>query len=253
MLIPSVYETLSEKIKKEWNNVLFLERSLLKNDNKLVKYASIDFWEESLREYRNKFANDKIRFYKLLENYPENIHSEILNLIRIKLESFKNELKIGAISTLHLYSAKNKNGAISNYVKMESAQLKNRYCIVTGLQIHNQRPGTKYLSVKGVKWYYENEPETYKNKLEILLTQKWLKKHRGEPRENNFMEIAHQIRNSDRNPHNNPRNNTMKRLRNLESKGQKLFAMSEMVDPKKLELIKMNKNSDKRAKNKAFI
>jgi hypothetical protein len=47
------------------------------------------------------------------------------------------------------------------------------YCIVTRLQIHNQQPSTKNLTEKGVKWYYENEPGTYKNKLEILLTQNW--------------------------------------------------------------------------------
>jgi len=236
-LNPNIYETLSKKIIDEWNNVLILESLLLKNDNKLVKYASIDFWEESLREYRNKFSNDKKRFFKLLENYPENIHSEILNLIKTKLESFKNELKIGAISTLHLYSAKNKNGAISNYVKVESAQLKNRYCIITGLQIHNQQPGTKNLTEKGVKWYYENEPDTYKNELEILLTQKWLNKHRGETMKNYFAEIYHQIRNKDRNPKNNPRNNTKNSYRNIERKGLKLWPMAEMVDPAKLKLI----------------
>ena len=151
LLFPRVYETLSDEIIREWNNVLILENPLLKNDNNLIKYANIDFWEMCLQEYRNKFAKVKNRFFKLLKNYPENIHCEVLKLIKTKLESFKNELKCGAISTTHLYLAKNKNGANSNYVNMEIAPPKNKYCIITGLQIHNQRTGTKYLSELGVK------------------------------------------------------------------------------------------------------
>jgi hypothetical protein len=228
-----VYETLSDKIIKEWNNVLILESSLLKNDKKLNKYSSIDFWEESLQEYRNKFSNDKNRFFKLLENYPENIHSEISNLIKTKLESFKNELKNGANSTPHLYSDKNKNGAISNYVKMESAPQKNIYCIVTGLQIHNQRPGTKYLSEKSIHWYFENEPETYKNELEILIKQKLLNKYKNEPQKLLFGKIYKQIRNKDRNPKNNPRNNTKNSYRKIESKGFKIWPTMDYINPAK--------------------
>lgn len=234
LLNPTVYGTLSNEIIKEWNNVLILESSLLKNDKKLNKYSSTDFWEESLQEYRNKFSNDKNRFFKLLKSYPENIHSEISNLIKTKLESFKNEFKNGAISTPHLYSGKNKNGAISNYVNMESAQQRNSYCIITGLQIYNQQPGTKNLTEKGVKWYFENEPETYKNELEILLTQNWLNKHRGEPLKNHFAEIYHMIRNKDRNPKNNTRNNTKKSFRNIENKGYyKLWPTLDYVNPEK--------------------
>lgn len=234
LLNPGVYETLSDEILNEWNNVLILERQLLINDNKLFKYASIDFWELSLQEYRNKFSNDKNRFCKLLKSYPENIHSEISNLIKTKLESYKIELKNGAISTPHLYSAKNINGAISNYVKMESAPPKNKYCIVTGLQIYNQRPGTKYLSVKSIQWYFENEHETYKNELEILLTQKWLKKHRAEPMKNYFAEIYHQIRNKAL----NPKNNFKRDYLNLENKGMKLFSTVDLLKSEKRELLK---------------
>jgi hypothetical protein len=101
------------------------------------------------------------------------------------------------------------------------------------LQIHNQQPGTNNLTEKGVKWYFENELETYKNELEILLTQKWLNKHRGEPIKNYFTEIYHMIRNKDRNPKNNPRNNTKNSFNKLESKGLKLFATMDYINPAK--------------------
>ena len=107
------------------------------------------------------------------------------------------------------------------------------HCIVTGLQIHNQRPGTKYLSVKSIQWYFKNEPETYKNELEILLTRNWLNKHRGEPLKNYFAEIYHMIRNKDRNPKNNPRNNTKNSFNKIESKGLKLWQTMDLIDPEK--------------------
>jgi hypothetical protein len=111
------------------------------------------------------------------------------------------------------------------------------YCIVTGLQQHNQQHGTKYLSPKGVKWYYENEPVIYNDQLFCLLTKKWLIKNADSSNDIYFIEIAHQIRNHDRNPKNNPRNNTKNSFKNIERKGLKLWPMAEMVDPGKLKLI----------------
>lgn len=248
----TVYIRLGSLILKEWENVLLIDKTLPETNKKLYQYQNVDFWEKCLNEYRNKFASQKRNYYNLLKNYPENVHSKIQLLLKTKLETFEVELKnsaistqlqlnqknkSGAISTRLLGRVKNGSGAISNYVKMEIATRKNKYCIVTGLEMHDQTPGTINLTERGVKWYYENEPETYKNELEILLTQKWLNKHRGELIKNYFAEIYHQIRNRKHNPKNNPRNNTKNSFRNIERKGLKLWPMAEMVDPEKLRLI----------------
>lgn len=222
LLDTTVYIRLGNVIQREWEKVLLIDKTIPDHNKKIKQYQNVDFWEKCLNEHRNKFSNQKRNYFNLLKNYPKNVHSKIQFLLKTKLETFKEEIE---------------NGAISNYVSMEFPQLKNQYCIVTGLQIHNQRPGTKYLSPKSIRWYYENEPETYKNELEILLTQKWLNKHNDEPIENNFTEICHQIRNKDRNPKNNPRNNTKRSFRNIENKGLKLWPMIEFVDPLKLKLI----------------
>lgn len=115
-----------------------------------------------------------------------------------------------------------------------------RACIVTKLPIHNQRPETNNLTAKGIQWYFINEPETYKNKLEILLTEKWLIRNQGEPIENYFAEIYHMIRNKKL----NPKNNTFKCYQNLENKGLKLFSTFELLPPAKLKLIKNELNSN---------
>ena len=252
LLDSTVYFCLGNVILKEWENVLLIDKIIPETNKKINQYQNVDFWEKCLNEYRNKFASHKRNYFNLLKNYPENVHSKIQLLLKTKLETFETELKNGAISTrlpknqknkngaistLVTGQVKNKSGAISNYVKMESALPSNMYCISSGLQKHTQKPGTKYLSPKGVKWYYENEPAIYNDQLFCLLTKKWLIKNADSSNDIYFSEIAHQIRNHDRNPVNNPRNNTKNSFRNIERKGLKLWPMAEMVDPEKLRLI----------------
>jgi len=112
-------------------------------------------------------------------------------------------------------------------------------CTVTSLPIHNQRLGSIYLSSKGVRWYYENEPEVYQTKLETLLTDKWKSKHLDKSKQYYFNEVYHQIRNHANNPHNNPRNNTKKSYRNIEGKGLLLFPLLETIAPEKLRIMNM--------------
>jgi hypothetical protein len=112
-----------------------------------------------------------------------------------------------------------------------------RLCPITNLPMKNQRPGTKYLTSKGVQWYYENEPEIYRSKLETLLTEKWKQKNLNESKEIWFEEIAHKIRCKLSNPRRNPVNNTKKSYRNIEQKGLKFWPTLELVNPEKLELI----------------
>ncbi len=110
-------------------------------------------------------------------------------------------------------------------------------CPITNLPLTHQLPGSKYLTSTGVQWYRKNEPETYQNKLEILLTEKWKAKHQGDPVNVCVGEIAHQIRNKFYNPGNNPRNNTKRDFENLENKGLKLFDTWELLAPGKKKLI----------------
>ncbi|MBV5313194.1 MAG: hypothetical protein JZU47_07845 [Prolixibacteraceae bacterium] len=230
LIKPDIYLTLSNELIKEFENVLILDKQLQGKDKKLDKFLNQDFWEDCINGHRNMFAKQKQTYFKLVNSYPENIHSELKQLIKSKLDSFTTELKTGAISTA---STKGLKVHIPKYIRMENAPI-HTSCKVTGLTIYDQRPETTNLTARGVKWYYENEPETYKKKLKSLLTEKWLIRHKGEPMENYFSEIYHMIRNKKM----NPKNNTFKSYQILERKGLKLFSTVELLPPEKLKLIK---------------
>jgi len=227
----------------------------LPETNKTAKYQSLDFWDNCLNEYRNKFSGQRKKYFHLLKKYPDNLHQKIKNLFQMKLKSFEQEYKksgaistrllndenknSGAISTPPKQTPKNKSGANSTYVKMESA-LPDNICIVTGLEIKYPAKGKKFLKHPDIKFYYEKDRETYSEKLESLLTDKWKRKHEAEPIKDWFVEIAHKIRCAKSNPRRNPINNTRNSFRRLEEKGLKLWPTEQIADPAKLELIDCN-------------
>ena len=104
---------LGNELLKEWDNVLLIDKNLPET-KKTAKYQSLDFWETCLNEYRNKFATQRKRYFKLLEEYPANLHQKIKQLLETKLKTFEYEFeKSGAISTRLLNDEKTKSGAIS--------------------------------------------------------------------------------------------------------------------------------------------
>jgi hypothetical protein len=229
------YSNLGSELLKEWNSVLLMDKSLPET-NKTAKYQSLDFWETCLNEYRNKFSTQRKKYFKLLENFPDNLYHKIKQLFEKKLKSFEMEYKkSGTISTRLLNNEKNKSGAISSYVKDESAL--SIICIVTGHEIKHPAPGKKYLTISDIKFYYEHDGETYTKKLESLLTRKWKNRNQGEPLETWFDEICHKIRCKLSNERRNPTNNTKRSFKNIESKGLILWPTEELADRKKLALL----------------
>ena len=47
--------------------------------------------------------------------------------------------------------------------------VKNKTCPITGLDISMQPKNSKFLSYTGVRWYFDNDYQTYKNILEPVL------------------------------------------------------------------------------------
>jgi hypothetical protein len=106
-------------------------------------------------------------------------------------------------------------------------------CPVTGLELKDQKPGTRYLTYSGIEWYFNNEPEIYQYRLKSLLTHKWVEKHSSTPKQKIWTKIAHQIRNRLNNPRNNPRNNTKNSYRKIQSKGLTLFDIEPFIPESK--------------------
>lgn len=208
------------------------------NDRELLKLGKFaDYWQQMERRRKSEKL---IRFKELAGT--DKILENLKNKISEKWEFLSKPDKIHTLPKRHtpdkIHTFGEKQNIPPNAQTGQITPTINGYivlnCSVTGLPIYNQRPGTKYISPKGIKWYFENEPETYKNKLEPLLTEKWLFRHKGEPIENHFNEIYHQIRNRAL----NPKNNFRRSLSNLENKGMKLFPTVELLQPEKLKLIK---------------
>lgn len=112
------------------------------------------------------------------------------------LQDENEQTKTGQSNHLHNESEKVKTGQSNPYVIGYFVPR----CPITGLSLTYQKKGTKYLTSSGIRWYQKNEPETYRARLETLLSEKW--KSRNENSSFNVWvnEISHQIRNKFYNP-----------------------------------------------------
>lgn len=110
-------------------------------------------------------------------------------------------------------------------------------CPVTKLKINNQKPGSKFLSVGGLKWLCEND----KSKFERLKKERLSKRWANEPLSIQIKELAHSIRNEYYNPKNNPRNNAKTSIRKVYSYPI-LFDTCEFMKPDKLKLAEFECN-----------
>ena len=238
---PDIYPALQKMLLDVLDGILLYDPGIKPDDISIQKDRELfiegryaDFWQDMDRFKRQR----KIKRFSELAG-SEKIKSDIAELIKEKcykltalpaIDQHKKMLQINSFAKtaengkmLHI------NTTIKGYFEPT--------CTVTNLPLKNQRMTAKYLSAKGIKWYYENDPDTYREKLETLLTKKWKKRHANDPLEAWFFEIYHQIRNRANNPRNNPRNNTKRSYRNIQGKGLKLWPLETTADPAKLALI----------------
>jgi hypothetical protein len=114
---------------------------------------------------------------------------------------------------------------VSGRTKKRSA-VKKKTCPVTGLDISMQPKNSKFLSYTGVKWYYNNDYDTYREMLAPMLKKRWKYKSLKDQ----FREIAHIVRNRD----SNPRNNIKRVLARILSDKNTLFNNLSLIDKKKI-------------------
>ena len=92
-------------------------------------------------------------------------------------------------------------------------------CPITGLDISMQSNRSKFLTAKGVEFYYNNHPEIFESRLYNLLTDRM----KLEKLQKKFEEIAHAVRRKQYNPQYHHQQRVI-RMRN-ENGGWHLFAM----------------------------
>lgn len=185
-----VYTMLSTKLIEEFNKVLILDDTIdfsnlnPKQQSELKEYLHPNFWYRLKQDsQRNKFNKEKTKYYKLLDKTGNHLKKQLENIIIDKLEY----LKSGADSTPLL---KTKTDAFSTlYNNGIGTNNKTTICRVTGLDISMQKESL-YLSHSGLKYYFENDIETFDKLKNNHLPKLWS----NSDFEIQIKELAHNIR-----------------------------------------------------------
>lgn len=202
-----IYQRLGQELLNEWDNVLLTnvtpDFSTLKPDEvRFIKQANKpNFWKGLISEHRNKFGNEKRKYYKILTG-KNNLHTQIKGQFIDKLISLSKGAYLPSETLVNIKKqCFRKEPPILIKGQFAPPQQLNRLCLVTGLSISMQKKTSKYLCSAGLKYYKENEPETYQRlKEKYLTTEKW-----NLDLTEQIYFIAHNIRNTKTNPNHNPR------------------------------------------------
>jgi hypothetical protein len=200
LINPKVYLTLVESLIYEFEKVLILDcatnfKSLTsKEQNKIAKYNNpMEWYRINSSLNRNSFSKNKTTYYKLINKVPNNLKSQLRQIIFDKLEllkkgaysQHKNQIKKGAISQLY-------NKGICTYNEITIDKVKTSICKITGLNISMQKDNSILLSHTGLKYYYENDKNTFEQIKREYLSNLW----QNANYQTQIKEIAHNIRNT---------------------------------------------------------
>ena len=154
---------------KEFEKVLILDCATdfktlsQKEQNKIAKYNNpMEWYRINNVSNRNSFSKNKTTYYKLINKVPNNLKNQLGQIIYAKLETLKkgaysppkNVIKKGAISQLY-------NREICTYNEITIDKVKTSICKVTGLNLCNEKEGTKYALTTTLKKLKETDPKTF--------------------------------------------------------------------------------------------
>ncbi|MGV4414372.1 hypothetical protein [Chryseobacterium sp. T1] len=198
------YNRLGQSLLNEWDFILCSNKEPdLSNSNTdevsfIEQGKNVEFWSKLISEkHRNTFQLNKEKYYKMLGR-KNNLHQQIKTKIVDKIFIYSKCANSTQRTPINREKLQNEINT-STLINLEYAHF--TQCLVTGLDISMQKKGSKFLCVKGLKYYKENQPETYQKLTEKYLTEK--QKGKSFDRQNYF--IAHNIRNAKTNPTHNPK------------------------------------------------
>lgn len=231
LLSPDFTKQFGELLESHFREILFIDPTIEKtklnarNLNNLKNWSNINYWTELYENppSKNKPSREINRCKSLNLDYSEDIHGKTLkNIIDkwSKLSDFPDHEIISKVGSF-------------NTSIIELIFPNKRLCEVTRLDISMQRSDSRFLSLSGVRFYYENDIDIYNN-LKQRLSDRWI----FEPIEKQFTEIAHSIRNE----YFNKRHNARKSLKRITDQGL-LFKLTDVVDSKYLMLAELDNNS----------
>jgi hypothetical protein len=156
--------TFVDSLLTKWNEVLFYDPTI-KDNAQFIQYRDVNYWNElratvSGKTY-NKHAN---RLKQLNATKGENVQLKVSELIREKAQTMQG----------------------GNVLQLSTK----KYCLLTGIEIHNQREDSFLLSHTGLKYIRENHPNQYRTLERRFLSGKWT----SATPQTKIKEIAHNIR-----------------------------------------------------------
>jgi hypothetical protein len=193
------YNRLGQSLLNEWDFILCSNKEPdLSNSNTdevsfIEQGKNVEFWSKLISEkHRNTFQLNKEKYYKMLGR-KNNLHQQIKTKIVDKIFIYSkcaNSTQRTPINREKLQKEIN----TSTLINLENAHFNK--CLVTGLDISMQKKGSKFLCFAGLKYYKENEPETFD-----FLSGKYLPENKRDlDFETQFYYLAHNIRNAKTNP-----------------------------------------------------
>lgn len=193
------YNRLGQSLLNEWDFILCSNKEPdLSNSNTdevsfIEQGKNVEFWSKLISEkHRNTFQLNKEKYYKMLGR-KNNLHQQIKTKIVDKIFIYSkcaNSTQRTPINREKLQKEIN----TSTLINLENAHFNK--CLVTGLDISMQKKGSKFLCFAGLKYYKENEPETFD-----FLSGKYLPENKRDlDLETQFYYLAHNIRNAKTNP-----------------------------------------------------
>ncbi|MGY5352013.1 hypothetical protein ACXGQW_05540 [Wenyingzhuangia sp. IMCC45533] len=203
-------ETLKKGLKlilKRLDEVVYYDKTICtktltkREKTSLLNYSNINYWFDTLKP--NKRDSPKKKLQEFINQYSQNLHAQIRSkllqsgVIKDRLSEnqsrvIKDTLYIGVNITQNttqntpLYNLTKPN--IKNEI---GTSVKNRKCLITGMDISMQKRDSILLSHTGLKYLLNEDYQNYliiKNK---YLSVKWI----GVNLETEIKEIAHNIRN----------------------------------------------------------
>jgi hypothetical protein len=184
---------------QEWQKVLFYDSTIQSKSKSLLKFSNLIYWEKLTERNDNGSMLRKQRreLKKLILNHSENLPQQIEDCILQKgLELTKKGNGFDRKNKL----VKIRKGNGSDYLNIQSnpspgENQNKRFCRVTGIDISMQRKGSKMLSVSGLRYYKDSDPELFQKLKRMFLTDYW----KNENPEKEIWEIYHNIRNKKNN------------------------------------------------------
>ncbi len=255
------WEYLGEVLKEKFSEVVYFDPSIKLNqvpekERQIVERGNNPiYWQNNKSNHadrqRKQFQGLIKKYGSKFNNLPELISEEVSELVKSyhysEEEKGKTDLSDLAKSYHYLepedftpketsfdHLAKSYPLLSCNNSPTPILTTGQRFCKVTGINISMQKIESKFLSISGLKYLFENDRSTFdKLKLERLTRRMQNKQFNDQ-----LKEIAHSIRNEYFNPKNNPRNNTLKGIENLFSYPS-LFDIRPFIRPEKMELAGM--------------